>query len=106
MEQTITFRMLCQNAREKLRGHWEISIGSCLICVLILTAVSVIVEFGNSIVNLLISPLGFGLTLFFIRLDRRETVKIEVLFEPFRNYGQILRANLRPTLFVFLWLLV
>ncbi len=105
MEEKITFGMLWRNAGEKLRGRWKIAVGVSLLYTLIEMAVSLIAGDGSGIASLLLSPLGFGISLCFLRLDRGEQIKVEMLFEPFRDYGRILWAYLRPTLFVILWML-
>ncbi len=101
MEQVITFASLWRNAKAKLQGHWCIAISTCVVFTLIMSVASRL-PMGN-IVNFLLAPLSFGLTLFFIRLDRCENVCLTLLFGPFRDYGHFLWAYLRPAIFVILW---
>ncbi len=101
MEQVITFGNLWRNAKAKLRGHWGIAISVCVVFTLIMSVASRL-PMGN-IVHFLLAPLSFGLTLFFIRLDRCENVCLTLLFGPFRDYGHFLWAYLRPAIFVILW---
>ena len=89
-------------ARESLRGKWGPAIGAVLLYGLILGALS-----STGIGSILIGgPLAVGISLFFIRLTRKQNASVNTLFEPFNNFVNTFIMYLLKSIFLMLWSLL
>jgi uncharacterized membrane protein len=86
-------------ARGQLRGSWLAAVGMYFIyCVIV--GGSGIVGIGPLIVS---GPLALGMCGYFLRKARGEAVKLENLFDGFKQFGSGFVLFLLQTLFIVLW---
>jgi uncharacterized membrane protein len=86
-------------AREQLRGGWLAAAGMYFVyCVIV--GMSSIVGIGPLILG---GPLALGICGYFLRKARGEAVKLENLFDGFKQFGSGFLLFLLQCLFIFLW---
>lgn len=88
-------------ALQSLKGKW----GLCVMATIIYFVISGIA--GAIYVSALITlPLGWGFSVFFLRLARREAVDFGNLFDGFKDYLRIFLTTLLQSIYVALWSLL
>ena len=100
-----TNRQLRGVARETLKGSWLYAV----LCTLLYTAVVSVCGSIPLAGLLVVGPLGFGMSIAFLRFVRGETSGEDLVtkpFEVFNHYGRTLGASLLVFLFVMLWSLL
>ncbi len=100
---------LMQSARGALTGRWGVTIGACLVTVLVPLAANVVPVFGGLAGLLLGAPLSLGLAAFFLtalRGDRPEAVTVGRIFDGFQRFGDAVGAQFMMGLFILLWTLL
>ena len=100
-----TNRQLRGVARETLKGNWLYAV----LCTLLYTAVVSVCRSIPLAGLLVVCPLGFGMSIAFLRFVRGETSGEDLVtkpFEVFNHYGRTLGASLLVFLFVMLWSLL
>lgn len=100
-----TNRQLRGVARETLKGNWLYAV----LCTLLYTAVVSVCGSIPLAGLLVVGPLGFGMSIAFLRFVRGETSGEDLVtkpFEVFNHYGRTLGASLLVFLFVMLWSLL
>jgi uncharacterized membrane protein len=103
---TIENREIREQALSVLSDQWGIAIGTFLVYSIILIATQ-LVPFIGAIGSLIIGgPLLLGLSVFTLKLSRKENIRLDQLFEGFQNFGTALGAYLLMALFVVLWMLL
>ncbi len=103
-------------ARDALRGNWKTAVLVALVYLVVLNApVYIIRNFLNEnaagffglIFSIVIGgPLAYGLSLYALKLVRRQQGEISDLFEGFNAFGQIVLLSFLITLFTILWALL
>lgn len=93
-------------ARERLRGNWAKGIAVWLIYSVILWAINFIPVLGAIASFLVAGPLILGVYVYFLRLVRRESSSVAVMFDGFQEYGRAFLTYLLMGIFVFLWSLL
>ncbi|RLD68156.1 MAG: hypothetical protein DRI84_00445 [Bacteroidetes bacterium] len=94
------------HALNVLSSQWGIAIGTFLVYTLILMVTQFIPIIG-AVGSLIIGgPLLLGLSIFSLKLSRKQFVRIEQLFEGFQNFATALGAYLLMVLFTLLWMLL
>lgn len=93
---------LTARARASLQGRWGVSIGVCVLAVVI-SVVAVAVPLLSVLVS---GPLVVGLGIFFLALVRGSQPEIEMLFEGFKFFLTALVASVLMGLLVMLWSLL
>lgn len=89
-------------ALERLNGNWS----SAVFIFILMVLISGISGVGFPVALIVTGPLYLGFSIFFLKLIRGTPVKIELLFEGFRNFGTAFGTYLIVTLFVILWSLL
>ncbi len=94
-------------ARRSLKGKWGSSILVCLVYTLIIGVCGEL-SFIGSIINLLIAgPLHYGLSKYFLQLNRGREASISNLFDGFKPmFVPALLTMLLTGIYVFLWSLL
>ena len=99
-------RILMVNAREALRGKWGLSIGTCVVYLLILIPIQLI-PFIGFIASILISgPLAVGLAIFSLSISRKQNAEVGQLFKGFEKFGTTVGAYLLQLILIILWMLL
>ena len=93
---------LMTQARESLSGKWGLAVGTYIVYVLIVGAVSGI-PFGILILG---GALILGIKTFWLAFARKEEAKLEMIFSGFKSFGNALLLYLLRAIFVFLWSLL
>ncbi len=97
---------LMQQAKESLKGKWDIAIVTFLVYMLISGIVSSMHELG-SIISLVISgPFAMGLAHFSLNLSRNQEAKIEQIFDGFKDFKRTLLTYLLMLWNIFIRLLL
>lgn len=93
-------------AREQLKGKWGLAILITFIASLIGGLLGAI-PYAGVIISILISgPLALGVAMCFLKIIRKEDVKLENLFDGFKNFKTSFLAQLLISIFTFLWSLL
>ncbi|WP_052085849.1 DUF975 family protein [Clostridium sp. HMP27] len=96
---------LRMDARNQLRGRWGTAVLLCFIFSII-TSLLAIPYIGAILNFLLLGPLVLGLSSCFLKIVRNEVLKIENMFDGFKNFGSGFLLQLLMSLFIFLWTLL
>lgn len=96
---------LRMDARNQLRGRWGTAVLLWFIFSII-TSLSAIPYIGAILNFLLLGPLVLGLGSCFLKIVRNEVLKIENMFDGFKNFGSGFLLQLLMSLFIFLWTLL
>jgi uncharacterized membrane protein len=86
-------------ARSQLKGTWLATVGMFLVYCIIL-GISSLLFVGPLILG---GPLTLGCIGYFLKKSRGETVKLENLFDGFKQFGSSLLLYLLQGLFIMLW---
>ncbi len=97
---------LMRMALESLKGNWGLAIGTFLVYILVVGAISVIPVLGAIVSLILAGPMALGMAVFILSLSRSRDGSLEQLFRGFSNFGISLGAYLLMALFTFLWMLL
>ncbi|KRQ86455.1 hypothetical protein ABG79_01657 [Caloramator mitchellensis] len=93
-------------AREQLKGKWGVAVLITILPSLIGGLLGAI-PYAGVIISILISgPLALGVAMCFLKIIRKEDVKIENLFDGFKNFKTSFLAQLLIGIFIFLWSLL
>ncbi len=93
-------------ARNRLSGNWGQPIG-VFIVYLIITVVLQYIPFIGTIALLLIAGhLTLGLAIYFLKFFKYEEANLNLLFEGFKNYGNVLVTYLLYSIYILLWTLL
>ena len=93
---------LMSEAKKSLEGNWGIAIGAMLVY-LIISAAAGFTWIGAIVLS---GPLALDYIFFNKQIASGEEVKIELLFEGFKNFLPALATYLLVAVFVFLWSLL
>lgn len=88
-------------AKVNLEGKWGVAIGVALLFSLLAGVLSF-----SGIGIIIIGPFSVGLALFFLRLTRKNSPKLNSLFEPFNNFTNSLVFGLLKIIFIMIWTLL
>jgi uncharacterized membrane protein len=86
-------------ARAQLKGSWLAAVGMLLVYSIILGLSSCVVV-GPIVLG---GPLFLGYTGYFLKKARSETVKLENLFDGFKQFGSSFLLYLLQSIFIILW---
>jgi uncharacterized membrane protein len=100
---TITRGDIKLRAKTSLSGRWGSAILVLIIYVLLGLGCGLIPILGAI---LLVPPLEFGLSVFYLKFYRERDTQIENLFCGFNMFGKVLAVYWLTTLYVFLWSLL
>lgn len=98
-------------ACSQLKGHWKPAVLFTLVYVII-ASVAQLIGSKSDLVSILISlfvliPLQYGYNVAFLGFKRTgETVKIEQLFDAFKDYGRVALTSILQCIYIFLWTLL
>lgn len=92
----------------QLKGNWKPAVLFTLVYNLILCltqAISSTSDYVSILISLFILiPLGYGYNIAFLNFKRTgESVKMEQLFDGFKDYSRVVLTNILETVYVFLW---
>ena len=90
-------------ARGRLRGHWGLPIGFCVLFSLLIAAPVVLYCIGPIAMLIIIGPLTLGSAVFFLTFARGGKAGIGMLFHGFNRFGTALAAYLLMALFIAIW---
>lgn len=94
-------------AVDTLSGKWGNGAVVTLIYFLITIALAMIVgEKYVNLVSLLLLPLEWGVTCYFLSLYRRNEVRYPMIFEGYKDFGRIFLTLLLLTIYTMLWALL
>ncbi len=102
-------------ALRSLEGNWTKAVVASLIAFLILEIVgsspSMLVDpvpgmVWQGVITIMLLPLAWGYTVFFLRMAREENTDYERLFDGFSQYVRITLAELLKGIYVLLWMLL
>lgn len=99
-------KILMQNAREGLKGNWNVVMGASFLYILISMVVSSIPKSGTVISLILSGPFMLGFISFFLSFSRGNDVKVSQIFDGFNKFTKALGLYLLKALFVLLWSLL
>jgi uncharacterized membrane protein len=106
----MTAKNVRQKAWTKLQGKWKTLALIWFVFSLIMGAVGFIPGFtygvGSVVAILLTGPFALSLTIVALNIVRGENVKLEQLFDGFKNFRAAFLLRLLNTIFVFLWSLL
>lgn len=91
-------------AREALKGKWDVAIGGVVIYAILAFAFSFIPKGGEIVSNIIEGLLALGLAGFGLSLSRKQDIKVQGIFD--EKFGVSLGAYLLQLLFVVLWALL
>ena len=98
-------------AWSQLKGHWKPAVLFTLVYVII-ASVAQLIGSKSDLVSILISllalvPLGYGFNVAFLDFKRTGApLKIEQMFDGFKDYGRVLTTKLLETIYIILWSLL
>lgn len=98
-------------AWSQLKGHWKPAVLFTLVYVII-ASVAQLIGSKSDLVSILISllalvPLGYGFNVAFLDFKRTGSpLKIEQMFDGFKDYGRVLTTKLLEAIYIFLWTLL
>lgn len=102
-------------ALRSLEGNWTKAVVASLIAFLIMEIVgsspSMLVDpvpgmVWQGVITIMLLPLAWGYTVFFLRMAREENTDYERLFDGFSQYVRITLAELLKGIYVLLWMLL
>ena len=102
-------------ALRSLEGNWTKAVVASLIAFLILEIVGSSPSFlvdpvpgmvWQGVITIMLLPLAWGYTVFFLRMAREENTDYERLFDGFSQYVRITLAELLKGIYVLLWMLL
>ena len=97
---------LMRRAKETMQGQWGISIGAFVVYIIIPMALGIIPVLGSIASFLIAGPFFLGLAIFTLNVSRRNSPKIDQLFEGFDNFGRSLGAYFFISIRVLLFLIL
>lgn len=89
-------------ARAQLKGNWGTAVLALLVMILIVGA-SACTGIGPIIIG---GPFALGLYIFYIKMARNESPKIENIFDGFKRFGSSLALYIVIAIFTYLWMLL
>lgn len=98
-------------AWSQLKGHWKPAVLFTLVYIII-ASVAQFIGSDSDLVSILISllalvPLGYGYYVAFLDFKRTGApLKIEQMFDGFKDYGRVLTTKLLETIYILLWSLL
>ena len=99
-----------ESAWAQLMGHWKPAVLFTLVYLLVIVAFDGAgrkFEILNFLSIFILTPLGYGYNVAFLDYKRTgEDVKIESLFDGFKDYGRILLTGLLQSIYSILWTLL
>ncbi len=102
-------------ALRSLEGNWTKAVVASLIAFLIMeiagSSPSMLVDpvpgmVWQGVITIMLLPLAWGYTVFFLRMAREENTDYERLFDGFSQYVRITLAELLKGIYVLLWMLL
>lgn len=97
---------LRRDARAQLKGNWGTAVLLCIIYFIVAGALGQIPKAGYVLTVVISAPLMLGLVSCFMHLIRKESFRLENLFDGFKNFVPALLLQIVITIFTFLWLLL
>jgi len=97
---------IMKQAKEALKGHWGLAIGTIVVFYLVTIAVSIIPYIGWLGSLLISGPMSVGISIFSLAISRKQETRLSQIFEGFHTFGVALRTYLLYCLFVLLWALL
>jgi len=94
---------LMKQARASLEGKWGIAIGTFVIYLLVSIVLQVIPKVGPIVSVFISGPMSLGISIFSLNLARGKEIKVDQIFEGFKNFGTSLGAYLLIFVFTLLW---
>lgn len=94
-----------------LTGKWGASAITILVYFIISSAASAALAYGiheqmGNVATILLLPLGWGVTVYFLRLSRSENVDLGMIFDGFKDYIRIFLTELLVGIYTILWMLL
>jgi len=97
---------IMENARECLKGRWQLAISAGLIYFVCAILVSGIPKIG-SLINLFISgAFTLGVSQFFLRYSQKENPDLGIIFDGFNHYKNATVAYILMIIYICLWTLL
>lgn len=94
---------LKDNALQSLKGRWTTAVVLMLVYV-VLAILGNLIPFY--IGTLLLLPLGYGFTVCFLHMARRQEADFDTLFSGYKDFGRIFLTILLQNIYTFLWTLL
>ena len=99
-------KRLMANARDSLKGVWELAIGALVVYFLVFCVLGFFPVIGTIATYIIVGPMTVGGVRFTLAVSRKGRPEIGQLFSGFDRFGTHLAAYLLQTLFVALWTLL
>ncbi|MDP4266967.1 MAG: DUF975 family protein [Bacteroidota bacterium] len=99
-------KTLMSEALDALEGRWGITIGTCLVFILIQSIFRFIPYLGFIIIIIIRGPLSIGLNRFLLSISRRQEAEIGMLFSEFNNFKRAFLAYLLLIVYILLYTLL
>ena len=97
---------LMRSARESLTGKWGTAILTFFLY-MVITGIGGLPGVAGVFVSILIAgPLGLGIAMFSLNIVRNKEIKVEQMFDGFKNFITAFLAYLMMCVFIFLWTLL
>ena len=98
--------ILMRMAKDSLKGKWGLAIGTFVVYLMIVGAMSAIPILGPLASLFISGPMALGIVMFALSFSRDEDARLEQIFDGFKNYGTALGAYWLMVLYIFLWMLL
>jgi uncharacterized membrane protein len=98
--------LLMQQAREALKGKWDIAAGGGFLYMLISVVAGSLDEYWSIVTLLVNGPMLIGLSVFSLALARKQEASIQQIFVGFGDFLRSVFAYVLVCIFVFLWALL
>jgi uncharacterized membrane protein len=99
-------RVLMAQAREALKGKWELAIAACIVNLLLLIGTQFIPIAGYIVPILISGAMTIGLSIFALSISRKQEAKLSQIFHGFQKFGVGLGTYLLQMIFILLWMLL
>ena len=93
-------------ARNRLSVNWGQPIGVFIVYLLIAVALQNTPYIGTIALLFIAGHLTLGLAIYFLKFFRHEEANLNLLFEGFKNYGNVLVTYLLYSIYILLWTLL
>ena len=97
---------LTANARESLKGRWEIAIGTFFLYFIIVSVIGAVPFLGSMAMAIVAGPFALGLSIFTLNLSRGTDPEVEQIFQGFSRFGVSFSAYWLVSIYVLLWSLL
>lgn len=100
-------KILMKEARESLKGRWNLAIKASLVYLVIQIVLSIGGDIGTIISLIIAGPLALGIAIFSLSFTRNDnTAKVSQMFEGFNHFGKTLITYILMVIYILLWSLL